>query len=175
VRQIFLDCDGVLADFDTAALRIFGQDPRQAEEELETEEFWARLRYQGRFFHDLPLLEDGLRLYRAVAHLHPVILTGCPEGGWAEPGKLEWAGRHFPSVKMLTCRSRDKRLHMRPGDVLVDDFLKYKHLWEEAGGVFIHHISAAESVRRMAELGFDVNLDAVELRSPDEELRATGD
>ncbi len=64
---------------------------------------------------------------------------------------------------------------MRPGDVLVDDFLKYKHLWEEAGGVFIHHISAAESVRRMAELGFDVNLDAVELRSPDEELRATGD
>jgi FMN phosphatase YigB (HAD superfamily) len=156
VKQIFLDCDGVLADFDTAAIRIFGQHPQQAEDELGSVEFWRRLRESGRFFHELPLLTDGLELYRAVAHLHPVILTGCPRGGWAEPDKVAWAARHFPNVAMITCLSRDKRLHMNPGDVLVDDFLKYKQLWEDAGGIFIHHTSAEESLRQLAALGFDV-------------------
>jgi hypothetical protein len=146
VKQIFLDCDGVLADFDTAAIRIFGQHPQQAEDELGTVEFWRRLREHGRFFYDLPVLADGLELYEAIAHLHPIILTGCPAGGWAEPEKFAWPGRHFPTVKMITCRSRDKRLHMKAGDILIDDFLKYRHLWEEAGGIFIRHISAKGSL-----------------------------
>jgi hypothetical protein len=161
-KQLFLDCDGVLADFDTAAIRIFGQHPQKAEDELGTETFWRQLRESGRFFHDLPLLEDGLKLYEAVAHLHPIILTGCPAGGWAEPDKRTWAARHFPSVTMITCRSRDKRLHMKPGDILVDDFLKYRHLWLEAGGVFVHHTSTAESLRQLAELGLDVRVTETE-------------
>jgi hypothetical protein len=156
VRQIFLDCDGVLADFDTAAIRVFGQHPQKAEDELGTPEFWRKLRESGRFFHDLPLLSDGLELYESIAHLHPVILTGCPAGGWAEADKVAWAARHFPSVEMITCRSRDKRLHMKPGDILIDDFLKYRHLWEETGGVFIHHTSAAESLRQLADLGIEI-------------------
>jgi hypothetical protein len=156
VKQIFLDCDGVLADFDTLAIEIFGRHTQKAEDELGTDEFWRRLRDYGRFFHDLPVLSDGLELYRAIAHLNPVILTGCPLGDWSQPQKRAWAARHFPNVEMITCRSVDKRLHMKPGDVLVDDFLKYRHLWEETGGVFIHHTSAAESLRQLAELGFDV-------------------
>ncbi len=156
MKQIFLDCDGVLADFDTAAERIFGENPQQAEDRLGTPEFWRLLRESGRFFHDLPLLADGLELYTAIAHLNPIILTGCPAGGWAETGKQAWAERHFPSVPMITCRSRDKRNHMKPGDILIDDFLKYRALWLEAGGIFIHHTSAADSLRQLADLAIDV-------------------
>jgi hypothetical protein len=43
---------------------------------------------------------------------------------------------------------------MHPGDILVDDYLKYRHLWEEAGGVFIHHTSASNTLRQLAALGF---------------------
>lgn len=46
--------------------------------------------------------------------------------------------------------SVDKRLHMKPGDVLVDDYLKYRPRWEEAGGIFIHYTDADSA---LAEIG----------------------
>jgi hypothetical protein len=156
-KQLFLDCDGVLADFDSAAFEIFGQDPRQAEDSIGTPEFWTRIRASGAFYRDLPLMADALELYQAVAHLDPIILTGCPDGEWSEPQKIAWAAHHFPAVKMITCRSRDKRDHMmHAGDVLVDDYLRYRNLWEDAGGIFVRHTSAAESISQLADLGFPV-------------------
>ncbi len=155
--QLFLDCDGVLADFDTAARQLFGQDSRQAEATLGTDVFWSRISGSGDFYSSLPLTADARDLYDAVAHLMPIILTGCPDGGWSEPQKIAWAAHHFPSVKMVTCRSKDKHLHiMNPGDVLVDDYLRYRLLWEKAGGIFIHHTSAKESIRQLTALGLDV-------------------
>ena len=66
---------------------------------------------------------------------------------------MEWAAEHFPSVQRIACASSDKRLHMKPGDVLVDDYLKYQHLWEEAGSIFIHHTSAKASIAKLIEIG----------------------
>ena len=157
MSQLFLDCDGVLADFDTAAELLFGQNSREAEAKLGTEEFWNRIRAMEDFYGRLPLLADARRLFEAVAHLHPIILTGCPHGGWAEPQKAAWAARHFPGVRIITCRSKDKRDSLKNrGDILVDDYLKYRHLWEEAGGVFVHHTSAQQSICSLAGLGVPV-------------------
>ena len=49
--------------------------------------------------------------------------------------------------------AREKHLHMKPGDVLVDDFLKYKELWEDAGGVFVHHTSAEQTIAELRRIG----------------------
>lgn len=55
------------------------------------------------------------------------------------------------------CLSKQKCLHMmNPGDVLVDDYLRYRELWEKAGGIFIHHVSVKESIRQLAALGLSV-------------------
>lgn len=151
--QLFLDCDGVLADFDTRAEEVFGLPPRQAEERFGTQRFWVDLQSHPNFYRDLPLLPDAMKLYEAVKHLSPIILTGCPQGGWAEPQKLDWAAKNFPGVKMITCLSKDKRLHMKIGDVLIDDWPKYKHLWEEHGGRFVLHTSAEESIAQLREIG----------------------
>ena len=158
MNQIFLDCDGVLADFDSAAVELFGgQHPRKAREHHGEEEFWRRIRGAGEFYRDLPLLPDARELYGAVKHLHPIILTGCPVGGWAERQKRAWVAEHFPGVKIITCRAKEKFMHMRHrGDVLVDDYLRFKELWERAGGIFVQHTSAKESIRKLAALGFDV-------------------
>jgi hypothetical protein len=146
-KRLFLDCDGVLADFDGAFTARFGHPPRAYEARHGSAALWRDIRKeQPLFYLYLPLLPDARELYDAVAHLEPTILTGCPAGGWAEPQKVAWAGVHFPGVPMITCLSRDKREHCRPGDVLVDDYAKYRSLWEEAGGVFILHRSAAESI-----------------------------
>ena len=62
MKQLFIDCDGVLADFDTAARELFGQDSREAEESLGTPEFWSRIIGRGSFYRNLPLLPDAMDL-----------------------------------------------------------------------------------------------------------------
>ncbi|WP_287360681.1 hypothetical protein [Mesorhizobium sp.] len=154
MTQLFLDCDGVLADFDSAFAAHFGHPPRVYEAQKGSNTFWRDIQHEAKdFYRHLPLMADARALYDAVAHLRPIILTGCPLGGWAEPQKLAWAAEHFPGVPMITCMSKDKRTYCRPGDILVDDYLKYRDLWEGAGGVFIHHIDAASSLAVLAALG----------------------
>ena len=146
MRQLFLDCDGVLADFDKGSEAVFGVHPRKYEDEHGTEKFWATLHAHPKYYENLPVMADAKDLYEAVAHLNPIILTGCPLGGWAQEQKIRWRNKNFPGVPMITTLSKDKRSHAKAGDVLVDDYLKYRHLWEEIGGVFIHHKSAEQSI-----------------------------
>jgi hypothetical protein len=113
--------------------------------------FWQKLAQAPDFYFSLPLLPDAMQLYDAVKHLDPIILTGLPRGNWAADQKKRWAEQHFPGVRMITCMARDKRNHAKDGDVLVDDMEKYRHLWEQAGGIFVHHRSAAESVETLRD------------------------
>src|SRR3546814_2590882 len=82
--QLFLDCDGVLADFDRSAEHILGMPPRAFQKRHGLPAFWKRLAKAGDFYATLPLLPDARHLFQAVAHLHPIILTGCPRGNRSE-------------------------------------------------------------------------------------------
>ena len=160
--QLFLDCDGVLANFDDAAQRILGEHPRGYEAKYSEHKFWHKLQsHPEGFYRTMEVLPQGRILFEAVRHLNPTILTGCPQGDWAAPQKKAWAAEHFPGTRIITCRSVDKRLHMKHGDILVDDYLKYRNLWIEAGGIFVHYnnqssTSAAETLIELARLGLDV-------------------
>lgn len=151
---IYLDCDGVLADFDTGFKQRFDMGPREYEELYGSKQFWNIIRVSGTFYEGLPQMPDARELFDAVAHLRPVILTGCPFGGWAELQKMRWRDKHFPGVPMVTCMSKNKRDYCKPGDVLVDDYLKYRDLWTEAGGTFIHHTSAADSIKQLKDWSY---------------------
>jgi len=153
-RQIFLDCDGVLADFDRGAARILGLPPDAFERRHGLGEFWKRLARAEDFFATLDPLPDAPELYAAVRHRDPIILTGLPRGTWAEPQKRRWAQAHFPGVPVITTLAALKHEHRHPGDVLVDDRDKHRHLWEANGGVFIHHRSAADSIAELRARGF---------------------
>lgn len=146
MTKIFLDCDGVLADFDAHAIEYFGMHPREFESRFGAGTFWMAIKKKGDFFRSLPIMPDAHELVQGVAHLDPVILTGCPSGGWAEEQKLKWAEEHFPELSMITCRSADKRDHAEPGDVLIDDWPKHRHKWIEMGGIFISHYDAQSSL-----------------------------
>jgi FMN phosphatase YigB (HAD superfamily) len=151
---VFLDCDGVLADFDAGAERVFGMPPREFERRFGARRFWSKLASLDDFFGELPLLPDAMELYEAVRHLKPIILTGLPRGNWAEPQKRRWAKRHFPDVEVITTSAALKREHCHPGDALVDDREKYRHLWEEADGIFILHRDASSSISELRAHGF---------------------
>ena len=153
-RQIYLDCDGVLADFDKGAEAILGLAPHAFEKQHGASAFWKRLARAEGFFDNLDPLPDAFELYEAVRHKNPIILTGMPYGTWAEPQKRRWAQRHFPRVPVITTSAALKRAHCHPGDVLVDDRTQHQKLWEEAGGLFIVHTSASASIEALAEAGY---------------------
>lgn len=153
-KQIYLDCDGVLADFDKAALAILGAPSHVFEKRHGAGEFWRRLARADSFFEHLDLLPDALELYEAVKDRDPVILTGMPHGQWAGPQKRRWAARHFPGVQVITTTAALKREHCHPGDVLVDDRDQHRLLWEQAGGLFIHHRSAKVSIAALTAAGY---------------------
>ena len=151
---VFLDCDGVLADFDKGAERALGMHPRDYERTFGLKRFWATLASVPGFFDDLEPLPDAMDLFEAVRPLAPVILTGLPRGTWAEPQKRRWAARHFPGIEVIATSAALKREHCRPGDALVDDRDRYRHLWEQAGGIFIHHRNATASIESLRRHGF---------------------
>jgi hypothetical protein len=150
-RQLYLDCDGVLADFDKGATAVLGLDPRAYEKKHGLGRFWQKLASAPDFYFGLPLMPDAMDLFDAVKHLHPVILTGLPRGNWAADQKVRWAAKYFPDTKIITTLARDKRDHAREGDVLVDDQVRHRHLWEEVGGVFIHHRNAKETIAQLGQ------------------------
>jgi hypothetical protein len=152
VSHLFLDLDGVLADFDAGATAVLGMSSRDFEAKHGKREFWRRLARAKDFYATLPLMPDAMVLFEAVKHLEPTILTGLPLGNWAAPQKVRWAARHFPGTKIITTMARDKYKHMTGMDVLVDDRADHRERWKAAGGTFIHHKNARDSLQQLAEI-----------------------
>lgn len=165
VNTLYLDCDGVLADFDEAAYRILGMNPRRYEKEFGSKSFWEELRYEEtyesgvkydrKFFEELEPMFDAFNLYNAVKHLNPVILTGVPSSFDSAPmQKVNWVMNHFGcEQRIITCKSREKKNYCKPGDIIIDDWPKHRHLWEEAGGIWIDHHGAEWSIKALKDLG----------------------
>ena len=156
-RQLYLDCDGVLADFDRGATELLGMTPKAYQKRHGIGPFWKKLARAPDFYFGLPLLPDAMQLFDAVRHFDPIILTGLPVGNWAADQKVRWAALHFPGTRIITTMARDKRDHAKQGDVLVDDQIRHAHLWEEAGGIFVTHTDAKSTIRKL-EPYFDVKI-----------------
>jgi len=155
--RLFLDLDGVLADFDAGVHRATGKTPA----ELGDRRMWPIIAKTPGFYEHLPWMADGRELWEFAKAFSPRILTGLPLGKWAEPQKRAWCARELgPNVGVECCLSREKGRHaaalLEPGQtmVLVDDRLKVQAAWEDAGGTFILHTSAASSIAALRDLGF---------------------
>jgi hypothetical protein len=78
--RLFLDADGVLADFDEGARRLLGMSPAAFEAKHGRREFWRRIANAKNFYGSLPEIPDARLLFETVEHLKPTILTGPPPG-----------------------------------------------------------------------------------------------
>ncbi|MCC7364711.1 MAG: hypothetical protein IT303_10090 [Dehalococcoidia bacterium] len=150
-RDLFLDLDGVLADFDAQVGALFGRAP----DRIPPGVLWGRAAKTPGFFESMPKTPDADELWAFCEPHEPTILTGLPRGTWAGPQKRTWVARHFGvEVPVITCMARDKWSFATPGAVLVDDTTKFAHLWEQTGGVFVQHTSARETIAVLRTLGF---------------------
>ena len=151
--QLFLDLDGVLVDFDGHYAAVVGPLPDRNDPSRDVD--WKKIGGMD-FFESAPPMPDADELFDFARPYNPIILTGVPSTGYqkAALAKVKWVKKHFgPYVPVLTTKSEHKSFHAKPGDILVDDWEKYKHKWIEKGGLWVTHRNAFDSIAELKGLG----------------------
>ena len=154
---LFLDMDGVLADFDRRAEEVLGMDGHLFSYRFGDEEMWRRLNAVEDFFFSFPPMEDAHLLWEATRGVPRKVLTALPKTNQRKVDiqKRRWISHHFgaDNVPVITCLTREKPRFAKPGDILVDDRNINEAAWKLRGGIFIHHDDAQSSVAELRELG----------------------
>ncbi len=148
---LFLDLDGVFADFEGAVETLF----RRPVAEVPKREMWARIHRTRGFWSNLVLMPGADRLWDHCAPFDPTFLTGVlPSDKTCVPSKVEWVRRHFRTDRVICCMAKDKPRHGSPGDVLVDDRPKNVAEWEAMGGLGVVHRDVDGTIAALRSLGF---------------------
>ncbi len=148
--QLYVDMDGVLADFDQHHEDVFGF---RADKLLDNVD-WTAVRKIPHFYLHIPPMKDLKELWTAISPLNPIVLTGVPYIKVAPGNKEAWIQKHLGTdVEVICCRSKEKCTYAEPGDILIDDWEKYKHLWVNAGGRWVTHVSAKDTIEQLIKIG----------------------
>lgn len=168
--QIYMDLDGVMADFDGGFKKLSGKMPKEFESSSEfpdkktaSRAFWKLIDKEKTFWEDLDVLPGALTLWQYVKDTYknpaPVVLTAGPDS--ARRGKEIWVKKHLgANVKMILAQkgsikheyalsTQEKTLH-----VLIDDLKINVDNWNNAGEDFIGilHKSPAESITKLQNI-----------------------
>lgn len=146
MTTLYLDMDGVVADFDAYAEQMIG---KRSENNRWSREDWQQLRNFKRMYRDLPKtaeadeLVEYCRKFTQERGYDLVFLTAVPKGNdffWAFQDKLDWVRNYYPDIPVhFGPYSVDKQVHCLPGDILIDDRLSNNEEWALVGGHAIRH------------------------------------
>jgi hypothetical protein len=168
--KIFVDLDGVLADFVKGVNRIMPIVHNTVIEHDEDEYdrnseyrslMWRTLwlyqnKHHGEMWYELDLMEDALDLWNYILPHDPQILsaTGPTRYGAADQ-KFRWVAENLNphTVVNLTHKAAEKANHAAPNHILIDDKDRAIGPWVEAGGIGILHTSAENTIRQLKDLG----------------------
>ena len=159
MTTLYLDMDGVVADFDEYAARTLGIPPSSG---IYPEEVWYKLASNARLYRDLiktpyaDQLVDECKDLAATKEYNLLFLTAVPKGNdvkWAFYDKVVWAQNYFPGIPVhFGPFSKDKWQHCRPSDILIDDRLSNIEEWRVAGGIAIHHTNIEATLYELSRL-----------------------
>ena len=166
IKKIYIDMDGVLADFAGGVRKLCGLEPLSQNDKHRDrtldDEMWERIRKCDNFYNRLDPISGAIRMFgRIYDHYEErcEILTGIPkeERGivQAADDKREWVRRLLSEdvcVNIVNWREKIK-FCKGEGYVLIDDSKKIICSWNEAGGIGILHISTEETIRELGILG----------------------
>jgi len=175
-RRLYLDVDGVLADFEGAVFEHF-KVPRPAAPwapftdvhdfvGMNRQEFWSKPVFrQKRFWADLPLCPGAVRLVsglKALCRPYDVSLRLCtagfPEGSGAWAGRSDWIEKHFPDLRASTIVCPEKyELAGPPRErFLVDDSDEQVRSFRRHGGCGVLFPALYNEMKhRVTETDFD--------------------
>src|ERR1019366_3714161 len=95
-KTIFVDMDGVLADFDTGYHAAFGgiKPTRTLQDHALDPVEWDKVNAFPNFFEHLPPMPGMRALWKHLMPYNPIVLTGVPNDVPAAPDhKMAWVDR----------------------------------------------------------------------------------
>ena len=146
MRTIYLDMDGVVADFNKFASDLLGREISWEGKDLSEEE-WDRLGAVENLYYKLPLIEESIKLV-AIAksfstRFNIEFLTAVPRVTTMPSAALDkkmWLEKYYPGFKVnYGPFSRDKQKWAMPGDILIDDKRSNIKQWYDVDGIGILH------------------------------------
>lgn len=156
MKTIFLDMDGVVADFNGYAKELVGYT---APGKRYPEEDWDKIKANPRLYREIPVIEGSEYFVERVRQLAnendmPLkFLSAVPrqnDVGWVFWDKIEWVKTYFPGIPLwFGPYSRDKHVHCVNADILIDDREDNIQDWTTAGGIGILHTDFITSIQEL--------------------------
>ena len=138
--EIFVDMDGVLADFFTEWKKLIGQNWRDI---TDIKPALQKIRDTENFWLDLPMTPNAQNLLNLIKDLkgeYNILSSPLPDDPNSEPHKREWIENHlnfFPPKRVIITHDKARYATQRDGtpNILIDDYGVNVRNWEAAGGV----------------------------------------
>ena len=142
--KVFVDMDGVLADFFGEWQKLIGKDWRKVKD---IEPALQKIRDTDDFWLNLPLLPQAknlLGVIKKVKGSYSILSSPLPNDPNSEPHKREWIKKNldfFPPENVIITHDKAKFATNPDGtpNILIDDFGKNIASWEAAGGEGFKH------------------------------------
>lgn len=151
MTTLYIDMDGVVADFNKYAKEILNTD-RTTHSWPPSD--WIQIRANLRLYRDLDKTPEADKLielctkFSKIKKINMFFLTAVPRDDdvpFAFYDKVMWAQKHYPSIPVLFGpHSKDKHKHCKPNDILIDDRPSNCREWRAAGGIAIQHLGDIE-------------------------------
>ena len=142
--EIYVDMDGVLADFFGAWKKLIGTDWREIKD---LDSALQKIRDKDDFWLNIPITKNAMNLLSLIKQLrgkYNILSAPLPNDPNSEPHKREWIKKNlsaFPPSKVII--TSNKAVHATQPDgtpnILIDDFGQNIAKWEAAGGVGFKH------------------------------------
>lgn len=149
--KIYCDMDGVIVDFDKGYKELTGTE---ASFDTPKEEFWTPIQKAGaEFWIKLQWMPDGKQLWNYIKPYNPQLLSAPSRDESSKIGKFVWVKRNIPGTKLILRSAERKQEFATPNSILIDDRADNIQRWKDAGGIGIHHTSAADTIQQLKDLG----------------------
>ena len=142
--EVYVDMDGVLADFFGAWKKLVGKDWREIKD---LDSALQKIRDKDDFWLNIPITPNAMNLLGLIKQLkgkYNILSAPLPNDPNSEPHKRQWIEKNlsaFPPSKVII--TSNKSVHATQPDgtpnILIDDFGKNIAKWEAAGGVGFKH------------------------------------
>jgi len=159
---IYLDMDGVIADFDQRFQSLSGMNPTEFENTYGKQEFWDFIdeKHKIAFWVGIPVMGGAQQLVDYVSKYPYEILTAPSTKKQSLLGKNLWVKNHIDlfgsKPKINFKKAKNKHLvkpNLTKNDILIDDRADTIDRWNTAGGTGILYKSSSQVINDMKKLG----------------------